>query len=409
MDLMQQCRDFIQNTLVVHLNGNLHTDDKLALKAITLQLRLENAVDGKVFGSFADNLAFLLACLKSGDKTSKSIVFILDEFDLFCLHHKQTLLYNLFDVAQSAQAPICVLGLSSRIDVVQLLEKRVKSRFSHRQVFLYSNNCVDEFEKFLEHFQKLLTLNHHGQLTSAEIERLKCLDALCGTNNCFRQPHFDIRKYKFTSRFCELWNEHIYKLTEEATIRNALNTLHFYGLNLSFLKTFLFRLVAKLKETTSNNDESTMEIPKFQEKDIIDLVNEYTLIDDKIRVLTGLSVLELCLIIAMKHHTEIYDHDPFNFEIIFQRFSKFARTSSTMQGIERVIAMKGYENLRHLEIIIPLGASLTTTTGGSSSSKLQKEFEMHRLTVIDSQISQAVNQYQSLPTEITQWAQSCLI
>jgi hypothetical protein len=53
---------------------------------------------------FAENLTFLLQCLKSGDKDkSKSIIFILEEFDLFCTHHNQTLLYNLFNVAQSAQ------------------------------------------------------------------------------------------------------------------------------------------------------------------------------------------------------------------------------------------------------------------------------------------------------------------
>jgi len=54
-------------------------------------------------------------CGPVGDDRSKSVVFILDEFDLFALHHNQTLLYNLFDVAQSAQAPICVVGLTTRL------------------------------------------------------------------------------------------------------------------------------------------------------------------------------------------------------------------------------------------------------------------------------------------------------
>jgi len=50
-----------------------------------------------------------------GGEQSKSVVFVLDEFDLFAQHHNQTLLYNLFDVAQSAQAPICVIGLTTRL------------------------------------------------------------------------------------------------------------------------------------------------------------------------------------------------------------------------------------------------------------------------------------------------------
>lgn len=103
---------FRENSLLVKLHGFVHTNDHLALKAITLQMNLVNVVEGKVFGSFAENLAFLLDCLKSGNKkTSKSVIFILDEFDSFCQHHNQTLLYNLFDISQSAQTAICVLGI----------------------------------------------------------------------------------------------------------------------------------------------------------------------------------------------------------------------------------------------------------------------------------------------------------
>jgi origin recognition complex subunit 4 len=89
-------------------------------------------------------LASLLALLSHpselsedhGDQTTKSVVFILDEFDLFTSHPRQALLYNLFDIAQARKAPIVVLGLTTRVDVVESLEKRVKSRFSHRYVHL---------------------------------------------------------------------------------------------------------------------------------------------------------------------------------------------------------------------------------------------------------------------------------
>lgn len=95
------------NAHVVNLHGLVHTDDRLALKDSTRQLQLENTVGDKVFGSFSENLNFLLDCLKSGNKKhSKPVIFILDEFDLFCDHQNQTLLYNLFDTAQSAQVGI---------------------------------------------------------------------------------------------------------------------------------------------------------------------------------------------------------------------------------------------------------------------------------------------------------------
>ena len=60
---------------------------------------------------FPENLTFLLESLKAANrKTAKSIIFIMDEFDQFCQHKNQTLLYNLFDVCQSAQV-LCFVHL----------------------------------------------------------------------------------------------------------------------------------------------------------------------------------------------------------------------------------------------------------------------------------------------------------
>ena len=92
---------FKKDGLIVKLHGLVETDDKLALKQIARQLKLENVEGDRVFGSFAEHLEFLLSSLRSGDRHSKPVVFVLEEFHLFCSHHNQTLLYNLFDVAQS--------------------------------------------------------------------------------------------------------------------------------------------------------------------------------------------------------------------------------------------------------------------------------------------------------------------
>ena len=132
---------------VVRLNGFIHTDDKLALREIWRQINREMEVEDistTRMSSYADTLSSLLALLShpgehaesDADQTAKSVIFVLDEFDLFTTHPRQTLLYNLFDIAQSRKAPITVLGLTTKIDVAENLEKRVKSRFSHRFVHL---------------------------------------------------------------------------------------------------------------------------------------------------------------------------------------------------------------------------------------------------------------------------------
>ncbi|KAL5336216.1 origin recognition complex subunit 4 C-terminus-domain-containing protein [Aspergillus crustosus] len=135
---------------VVRLNGFLHTDDRLALREIWRQLGRETNTEedaGKVT-NYADTMATLLAMLShpeelqgsAGDHggltAAKSIVIVLDEFDLFVTHPRQTLLYNLFDIAQARKAPLAVLGVTTKVDVTEMLEKRVKSRFSHRSVYV---------------------------------------------------------------------------------------------------------------------------------------------------------------------------------------------------------------------------------------------------------------------------------
>jgi origin recognition complex subunit 4 len=137
---------------VVRLNGFLHTDDRLALREIWRQLGRETdtAEDAGKVTSYADTMATLLALLShpeelrgSADdqdgtttRTAKSIIIVLDEFDLFVTHPRQTLLYNLFDIAQARKAPLAVLGVTTKVDVTEALEKRVKSRFSHRSVYV---------------------------------------------------------------------------------------------------------------------------------------------------------------------------------------------------------------------------------------------------------------------------------
>lgn len=70
----------------------------------------------------------------------RAIIIVIDEFDLFTEHARQALLYCLLDVVQSVQTGpvettprgVAVIGMTSRVDTLLLLEKRVKSRFSHR-------------------------------------------------------------------------------------------------------------------------------------------------------------------------------------------------------------------------------------------------------------------------------------
>lgn len=71
--------------------------------------------------------------------------------------------------------------------------------------------------------------------------------------------------------------------------------------------------------------------------------------DGFVKRIADLSVLEVCLLIAIKHHSEIYDHDPFNFEIIFTRLNKFFK-SSHMSPYDRSTVLASFEKLQVSEL-----------------------------------------------------------
>ncbi|GAB4829871.1 origin recognition complex subunit 4 [Ancistrocladus abbreviatus] len=144
-DLLTEYPDMIS---VIRLNGLLHSEDNCALKEIARQLCLEHQLSFSKMASFDDNSQFMIAMLRECGLAHKTIIFVLDEFDIFA-QGKQRLLYSLLDAMQSVTSQAAVIGISCRMDADQLLEKRVRSRFSHRKL-LFSPPSKEDLEKLLE-------------------------------------------------------------------------------------------------------------------------------------------------------------------------------------------------------------------------------------------------------------------
>ncbi|XP_023678106.1 origin recognition complex subunit 4 [Paramormyrops kingsleyae] len=346
-----EVREVQSNVLLVHLNGLLQTDDKIALKEITRQLQLENVVGDKVFGSFAENLTFLLEALKKGNRSSsRPVIFTLDEFDLFAHHKNQTLLYNLLDISQSAQTPVAVVGLTCRLDVLELLEKRVKSRFSHRQIHLL--NPMD-FHQYIE----------------------------------TTQEHLGLPQDFPDERFAQEWNSSIKMLCEDRSVKDVLRK-HF-NTSKDFRSLHMLLLMALSRVTPTN--------PTIKPGDIQE-ASRLCSMDAKANILHGLSILELCLIIAMKHLSELYDGEPFNFQMVHNEFKKFIqRKSHSIHNFETPVVLKAFEHLQQLELINPMDGP---------SAKIQKEYQLVKLMLDHSQIMEALQKYPQCPTDVKQWATS---
>lgn len=121
--------------ITIKLSGFSQGDDKMALREICRQFDVElskdfneEEYDGLEKKSMSETLQALLDLLdpqpaplpenEEGEVPEPSpvaVVIILEEFDRFTQLSRQTLLYNLFDLAQSSRTPLAVIGVTSRM------------------------------------------------------------------------------------------------------------------------------------------------------------------------------------------------------------------------------------------------------------------------------------------------------
>ncbi|KAH7314113.1 origin recognition complex subunit 4 C-terminus-domain-containing protein [Rhexocercosporidium sp. MPI-PUGE-AT-0058] len=326
---------------VVRLNGFIHTDDKLALKETWRQLgremELEDDVAGKT-SNYSDTLASLLALLShpseitesEPEQTAKSVLFILDEFDLFTTHPRQTLLYNLFDIAQARKAPIVVLGLTTRVDVVESLEKRVKSRFSHRYVHLSLPRSIPAFWDICK-----------GGLL---IEPDELDDESLG----FGGPG--------QNEFVSFWQSMIEDLyNKDANFKHQVQSEFYRSKSVPAFFTSCILPIANLVSET---------LPLIGKL----FTNTLSAPDSKLHILQGLSELELALLIAAARLDIILDTDTCNFAMAYDEYSNLTsrykiQTSST--GVTalgasakvwgRDVALGAWERLAEYGLLVPAG------------------------------------------------------
>ena len=77
------------------------------------------------------------------DQENLKVLFILEDIDYYVETTKQIMLYKILDTLMAtSQIRFVFLCTSQKYDVVDAFEKRIKSRFSHRQSLMYNSNLV---------------------------------------------------------------------------------------------------------------------------------------------------------------------------------------------------------------------------------------------------------------------------
>lgn len=165
----------------IRLDGQVHSDDKTAIREMARQLdgylsqyaqdtrrrRLRATFEQSSINATMNVIVNILDKTRLNEteetvvdaggfpirqrKQLMPVVVIVENVHVYATHAKQTLLYNLFDMAQARGKAegkgtcVAVVGLTTRTTVREQLEKRVKSRFSQRIIQINKPRTLDAF------------------------------------------------------------------------------------------------------------------------------------------------------------------------------------------------------------------------------------------------------------------------
>ncbi|KZS97576.1 hypothetical protein SISNIDRAFT_472560 [Sistotremastrum niveocremeum HHB9708] len=155
-------RELKPRPIIVRLSGHAQINDRLAMKEIARQVSSQLGTswgqeeDEEMINVETNDFAalpppaHLPALISSLPSLPRPTIIVMDAFDLFTGHARQALLYCLLDTVQSIRVGeghkgLAVIGVTSRLDTLTLLEKRVKSRFSHRTIRVGTPATLEEF------------------------------------------------------------------------------------------------------------------------------------------------------------------------------------------------------------------------------------------------------------------------
>jgi len=164
---LTRLRDAIstENTLVLRAFGGAYATDVECVRHLAAQVRggslseLEADLPSRN-ASFETGMDWIRGVLREGFRHTSFVVMVLEKFEHFCSKARQTLLYNLFDIAQESGVCISIIGTSEKMDVMDLLEKRIKSRFSMRYLHAFRPKTMDDLFVILLEKLRLPTNDH---------------------------------------------------------------------------------------------------------------------------------------------------------------------------------------------------------------------------------------------------------
>ncbi|MCL7034813.1 hypothetical protein MKW94_015111, partial [Papaver nudicaule] len=257
---------------VVRLSGILHSDDNYALKEIARQLCLEHDLEFSKMASSDDNSQFMIAMLQKCGLDHRTLIFVLDEFDLFT-QGKQRLLYCLLDAMQSVMSQAVVVGSSCRLVSVNLL-----------------------YLIFVTYLKIKILLEHTLSLPADS---------------------------SFPRDFVVKFNEEIHNILPDQRFKVILTKLSDADSSVNSLLSFLIRAISCMDTKTG-----FLSVKNFE------TASKSIQRQPKLEILQGCSILELYLLMCMKK-LEATEQNSYNFNSVMKEYKEIQEAIKTSDNYER--------------------------------------------------------------------------
>ncbi|KAH7914328.1 origin recognition complex subunit 4 C-terminus-domain-containing protein [Hygrophoropsis aurantiaca] len=344
--------------IILRLSGYAQHNDRLALREIARQLHHQTGKSFLIEDANSEKLdeddnpfldtgssislpppSHLPALISLIPTLLRPTIVILDAFDLFASHARQSLLYCLLDTVQSCRVGqstngLSVIGVTSRIDAINLLEKRVKSRFSGRMLRVAPPTSLSSWNVIMK---RILT-------TPVD-------------------PPYE--------EWSSLWTTAVDKFQNERVVSDTFQHTFSLTRDVRMLKQILIHVVVGLTASSPFPLPSQLISALAAQRCRIHFPNLHTL-----------SYPSTCLLIAAIH-ADTAGHDTVNFEMLHDSFrDQFRASASAPVQVEGGSIGMGFEQLLATRMLVP---------AASSFSNVAPEFIRYRCLVCRQDVKKAVD------------------
>ncbi|GJQ14538.1 hypothetical protein GpartN1_g6329.t1 [Galdieria partita] len=309
----------IQQLKVIRLHGAIHAQGERPMKETHFQLK-QSLPDKKAKESISQDDLLEFTCTNS----LTTYLFLLYDFEYFIREKNQSFIYRIFESLQRNTVRGVILATSQQHDIVDSLEKRIKSRFSHRIYYMP-------------------VLKDAGQLLTI-LESLLCID-------CDAPSSIQAVKQEF--------NRHISESVRDTQWNHILEDFLRMTPNVSSFLSLAFYIITNLSLDACGVPHLDLDTIRHGSCLLRQSVG-------RMQMLKNLSVLEvgllssLCRLTCRSSEKNEKEHGSlklvaFSFERIYQEYimQEFTSDSTpvTSDSYKRPIAWKAFSRLLDLQLI----------------------------------------------------------